>query len=201
MAEPLLGVFGLCGDRHCLDMERIMNALSFFLLSSMWHPSSAAQARQVGLGLILPLLQGSVGQFLLPAPCPEALVHRTLKGVCSYSVRTPLTQRGRTSGRRGARRDCRGYRMLFLQGLGARVCFPNSLPSQSWCPRVLLQHSSPSRGLAWGRGEHKSPLFQQENSITELHSPFSVFLLAVPEWAGRGLCAKILLFPPWRWEE
>lgn len=81
----------------------------FFLLSSMWHPSSAAQARQVGLKLVLPLLQGFVGPFPLPAPCPVAPVHRTLKGVCSHSVRTPLTQRGRKSGRRGARRDYRGY--------------------------------------------------------------------------------------------
>lgn len=74
-----MGVSGLCGDRHCLDMERTTCALSFFLLSSMWHPSSTAQARQVGLELILPLLQGSVGQFPLSAPCPEAPVHRILK--------------------------------------------------------------------------------------------------------------------------
>lgn len=29
MAEPLMGVSGLCGDRHCLDMERTMYALFF----------------------------------------------------------------------------------------------------------------------------------------------------------------------------
>lgn len=57
-----------------------MCALSFFLLSRVWYPSSAAQVRQVGLQLILPLLQGSIRLFPLPAPYPEAPVHRTLKG-------------------------------------------------------------------------------------------------------------------------
>lgn len=66
---------------------------------------------------------------------------------------------------------------------------------------MLLQQSSPSCGLAWAQGEHRSPLFHQENRITVLHSPSSVILLAVLEWAGTGLCAKVLLFPPWRWEK
>lgn len=66
---------------------------------------------------------------------------------------------------------------------------------------MLLQHSLSSHGLAWAQGEHRSPLFQQENRITELHSPSSVIPLPVLEWAGTGLCAKILLFFPWRWEK
>lgn len=131
--------------------------LSFFRLSSVWHPSSAAQARHIGLEVILPLLQGSVGQFLLPAPCPVALVHRTLKGVCSHSVRTPLTKRERISSMKGARRDCRDYGMLISQGLAARVCFPNSLPSQRWrVPGCCCNTHHPP--VAWpGLGESTNP--------------------------------------------
>lgn len=94
-----------------------------------------------------------------------------------------------------------GLGMFFLQELGPRVFFQCPPQPELESPRVLLQYSLSSHGLAWAQGEHRSPLFQQENRITELHSPSSVIPLPVLEWAGTGLCAKILLFFPWRWEK
>lgn len=110
------------------------------------------------------------------------------------SIQRTCKQRGRRSGRRGARRDCRGWWALtgaegcsFPGGWELEAPFPTPLPSQSWeSPRVLLQHSSASRGLAQAQGEHRSPLFPQENRGTES----TTVLPLLPSWLRRSRRAQ-----------
>lgn len=56
-----------------------------------------------------PSCRAPYGSSLFLLHAQRLLSTGPLNGVCSHSIRTALTQRGRTNGRRGARRDCRGY--------------------------------------------------------------------------------------------
>lgn len=140
----------------------------------------------------------------VPSSCsmPSGSCPQDTKGGLLPFCQDTLNQKGKDKWHERSQKGLQGLWNAHFSGAGSWSLF-SQLPPQPEMesPRVLLQHSSSSRGLAWAWGEHKSPLFQQENRITELHSPSSVIPLAVLEWAGTGLCAKILLFPPWRWEK
>lgn len=85
--------------------------------------------------------------------------------------------------------------MLLSQGGGLEALSQTPIPKQSWeSPRVLLQPSSPSHSLARAQGEHRSPLFQQENRGTESATVLLCYPAGCSKQAGTGLCAKILLF-------
>ena len=82
----------------------------------------------------------------------------------------------------------------FPRGWELEAAFQTPLPSQSReSPRVLLQHSSPSHGLAQAQGEHRPALFQHENRGTTV-VPLLSSWLCWSSWALGSVQRSCSLF-------